>query len=223
MSWVEPQFLLKCAFGVVLSFLITVNSDPVVSAALGDKRERGTILQNEQAVEFSARLIWRKEGKTSKAQLFVKGDRYRIEYLGGVKTDLGFASVTIVRLDRQRVWYIYSQRRLVLSVPSTDSDVLPFSVNLKGEVSRTLIGDATVGKRPALLYEVKVLTKYGAHEKYYEWVDTEHHVLLKLLSQERDWWVEYEHVVRSQQPDYFFEAPLGYRKVEAQEVHPPKG
>ena len=169
--------------------------------------------------EFSARLIWRRDGKVSKAQLFVKDNRYRIEHLGGLKTELGFAGVTIVRLDQQKVWYIYSDRRLVLSVPATDQDVLPLSVALEGETKRTLIGDAFVGKRQAKLFEVEVVTEVGQRETYYEWVDVEGEVLLKLLSQDRDWWVEYEHVVVSKQPDFYFEVPLGYRKVETQETY----
>jgi hypothetical protein len=169
-------------------------------------------------IEFSARLIWRTDGKTSKAQLFVKGDRYRIEHQGGIPTDLGYASVTIIRLDRQKVWYIFSHRRLVLSVPMTQDYQLPFSVTLKGEIKRTLVGDAFAGGRPARLYEVVVVNQDGQQETYFEWVDAERDVLLKLLSQDRDWSVEYEHVVISKQPDYFFETPLGYRKIEAEEV-----
>ena len=174
-------------------------------------------------LEFSARLIWRTDGKTSKAQLFVKGDRYRIEHQGGIPTDLGYASVTIVRLDRQQIWYIFSHRRLVLSVPMNPDYLLPFSVALKGEMKRTLIGDAFAGKRPARLYEVLVVNPDGQEETYFEWVDAERDVLLKLLSQDRDWSVEYEHVTISKQPEYFFEAPLGYRKIEAEEVPSQEG
>ena len=168
--------------------------------------------------EFSARLIWRTDGKTSKAQLFVKKDRYRIEHQGGIPTDLGYASVTIIRLDQQKIWYIFSHRRLVLSVPMNPDYLLPFSVPLTGEIERTLIGDAFAGNRPARLYEVVVVNPDGQQETFFEWVDAERNVLLKLLSQDRDWSVEYEHLVISQQPDYFFETPLGYRKIEAEVV-----
>jgi len=174
--------------------------------------------ESTSPVEFSARLIWRADGKTSKAQLFVKGDRYRIEHQGGVPTELGYASVTIIRLDRQKVWYILSHRRLVVSVPMTRDYHLPFSVTLKGEIKRTLIGDAFAGGRPARLYEVIVVNQDGQQETYFEWVDAERDVLLKLLSQDRDWFVEYEHVVISKQPDYFFETPLGFRTIEAEEA-----
>lgn len=221
MSWVKSWDSTKWVSCIVLLYLTLVHGTKLASASEHSCLD-DCLVQAQSSVEFSARLIWRKDGKTSKAQLFVKGDRYRIEHLGGVKTDLGFASMTIVRLDKGKVWYVYSQRRLVVSVPAMREDLLPFSVELNEEVSRTLIGDAVVGKRQAQLYEIKVLATSGRHEKYYEWVDAERHVLLKLLSQERDWWVEYEHVVVSPQPDYFFESPLGYRKVEAQVVHPEK-
>ncbi len=175
------------------------------------------------SLEFSARLIWKKDGRRAKAQLFVKGDRYRIEHLGGIQTELGNAGVTIVRLDEQKVWYVLSHRRMVVSVPLTSDYLLPFSITLEGEISRTLIGDSLVEGNSALLYEVVVQEKGGKAERYYQWVDRDRKVLLKLMSQERDWFVEYEHVVLSSQPDYYFEAPLGYRFIEAEEAQIPRG
>jgi hypothetical protein len=174
-------------------------------------------------VEFSARLIWKTNGRKSKAQLFVKNDRYRIEHMGGVRTELGYAGVTIVRLDEQKIWYVLSQRRMVVSVPLTSDYLLPFSVTLEGETDRTLIGDSLVGDRPAVLYELVVQDRFGQTERFFEWVDPDRNVLLKLLSQDRDWFVEYEHVVLSPQPEYYFNPPLGYRMIEAQEAFIPRG
>ena len=173
------------------------------------------------AAEFSARLIWKQDGRKAKAQLFVKDDRYRIEHFGGVKTELGYAGVTIVRLDEQKVWYVLSERRMVVSVPLTSEYLLPFSVRLEGETSRVLIGDSMVNKQSAVLYDVEVEDRFGKTERFFEWVDPEKNVLLKLVSQERDWYVEYEHVVVSPQPAYYFETPLGYRMIEAQEAQSP--
>jgi len=175
------------------------------------------------SAEFSARLIWKHDGRKAKAQLFVKHDRYRIEHMGGVKTGLGYAGVTIVRLDEQKVWYVLSQRRMVVSVPLTSDYLLPFSVTLEGETSRTLIGDSMVNNHEALLYDVAIQDRFGKTEKFFEWIDPDRHVLLKLVSQDRDWFVQYEHVVVSSQPEYYFEAPLGYRIIEAQETQSPKG
>ncbi|MEX2490314.1 MAG: hypothetical protein WD425_00990 [Nitrospirales bacterium] len=174
------------------------------------------------SAEFSARLIWKHDGRKAKAQVFVKHDRYRIEHMGGVKTELGVAGVTIVRLDEQKVWYVLSQRRMVVSVPLTSDYLLPFAVTLEGETSRTLIGDSMVNNQKALLYDVEVQDRSGTTEKFFEWVDPDRHVLLKLVSQDRDWFVQYEHVVVSSQPEYYFEPPLGYRVIEAQEAPSPK-
>ena len=176
----------------------------------------------ESSREFSAKLKWRVSGKTSKAQLFVQNDRYRIEHLGGIKTDLGYASVTIVRLDQEKVWYVISQRRLVMAVPLTTDFLLPLTIRLEGETSRTLLGEAFVGDQPARLYDVRV-SQQGRQESYYEWVDPDRNILLKLVSQDRDWSVEYEHVVLSPQPDYFFNPPLGYQQYEAMTHQAEKG
>ena len=175
--------------------------------------DRPVVGQLDSGLQFSARLIWRVGKWSSKAQLFVKSDRYRIEHLGGIKTDLGYATVTIIRLDKQEVWYILSQQRLVMAVPLTTDYLLPLSVRLEGEVRRSRIGDALVGEQPAILYEVEV-EREGRRESYFEWVDESRNLLLKLVSQDRDWVVEYDRVVQSKQPDYFFETPLGYKKFE---------
>lgn len=211
-SYTSPWCLLACVLAVGLGSLS-------VNEALAQPGTKwGT-----SPFEFSAKLLWTMQGRKAKAQLFVKSDRYRIEYLGGIRTDLGYAGVTIVRLDEQKVWYILSERRTVVSVPLTTEYLLPFSVTLEGETSRILIGDSVVGDRPAMLYEVVVQDRFGQTERFYEWVDADRNILLKLLSQDRDWFVEYGHVVVSSQPDYYFETPLGYRMIEAQEAQIPKG
>ncbi len=199
-----------------LSFFLIVSSpSPGLSSNFSHVHGR-------EDVEFSARLKWRAGGKTSKAQLFVKGNRYRIEHFGGVKTDLGYASVTIVRADKQEVWYVLSKRRLVVVLPLSIDFVLPLSIQLDGEVERTLIGPAVVGDQAAQLYEV-IVDRHGNRERFYEWVDEERQLLLKLVSQDHDWFVEYEHIVVSKQPDYFFETPLGYKKLETTEPQAESG
>lgn len=185
-------------------------------------RGEGLAEKPDTPFEFSARVVWRSGGKTSRAQLFVKGDRYRIEHSGGVLTELGYAGVTIVREDQEEVWHVLSQRRIFIARPLEPEDVLEFSIRLDGEASRTLIGDAMSGGRAAELYEVLV-ERHGRREKYYQWVDAERGLLLKLLSQDRDWSIEYEHVVFSDQPNFYFEVPRGYQRMDAREQEPELG
>lgn len=198
-------------------FLVSVCAACVLLAAhsvRGERTERPA--QSTPQLEFSAKVIWRIEGSARDALLYVKGDRYRIEHRGGVRTDLGYAGVSIVRQDLGELWYVFSQRRLYVAVPLRPAHLLPFDTKLEGEISRSLIGEATTGGRQAKLYEV-VVQRYGRREGFFQWIDAENRLLLKLVSKHRDWSVEYEHVVFSTQPDYYFEVPRGYRRVEAEE------
>ena len=205
--------LFLCFSGLAFSALLFLGAEVSAQPTESDRK----------AKEFSARMEWKNDGRKAKAQLFVKNDRYRIEHFSGIKTQLGYATVTIVRLDEQKVWYLISERRMVVGVPLTSEFLLPFSVRLEGEKNRTLIGDSMVKDQFALLYDVEAQDRFGKTERFFEWVDPERDVLLKLVSQDRDWFVEYEHIVLSTQPEYYFEAPLGYRVIEAQEARRPNG
>lgn len=209
----RPGSSLSSCFRILLRTVMGVSACYAASAAAiagSSQQDPG------QGFEFSGKVIWHSDGGTRDALLFVKEDRYRVEHRGGVRTELGQAGVSIVREDRNEVWFILSQRRSYLALPLTPAHRLPFAVSLEGEINRTLIGDATAGGRPAHLYEV-VVERYGRREAYFEWVDAERGLLLKLLSKHRDWSLEYQHVVFSEQPSYYFEVPRGYRRIEAPE------
>lgn len=161
------------------------------------------------AVEFSADYIKRENGKASRAQIYVKEDRCRIEHRSGVLTDLGYAGVSIARMDKQAVWLLLSKLRRYLVVPLRKDRLPPLSDSLEGETARTAIREETVSGFRTILYEVTVGAEPLA-ERYYQWVTVDHRLPIRTLSRDRDWAEEYEHVVFSKQPAYFFEVPLGY-------------
>ena len=73
-----------------------------------------------------------------------------------------------------------------------------------------------------LLYEV--LTDHnGRAERFYEWVDKETGMVLKLVSRDRDWSFEYERVRFSPQPAYYFDEPPGYKKRMSASGHKQQG
>ncbi|WNM58201.1 hypothetical protein [Candidatus Nitrospira allomarina] len=224
MKWIDISFLLSRACDKKFAgFLVCAIFGTVAWFPLAWGFTSSSNFPHNGPKEFSARLMWKTGGRIANAQLFVKNDRYRIEPAGGIRTELGYASILIIRLDEQKTWYVFSQRRMIVSVPLTLDYLLPFSAKLEGETSRTVIGESVVGDQSALLYDVEVQDRFGQLERYFEWVDPQREILLKLLSQDRDWFVEYRHVVVSSQPDYYFEAPLGYRIIEAQEAPIPRG
>lgn len=185
---------------------------PCFSNALpvGARDEPGEVRSNRQT-EFSGSLVKQVEGRRFEAQVFAKGDWLRLEYKYAVKTELGYASIEIIRLDKGESWFLLAQRRQILSVPVKSEDILPIQPALPGEKSRTLIGDATTIGRPSKLYEVRV-DHHGRNERFYEWVDVEKGIVLKLVSQDRNWSIEYLRLRFSPQPDYYFDEPAGYTR-----------
>lgn len=164
-----------------------------------------------KVVEFSGTLIKQVEGRRHQAQVFAKGDRLRLEYKYAIKTDYGYAAIEIIRLDKAETWYLLAQRKELLIAPVDVDDVLPVQPALPGEKERILVGDATAVGRPAQLFEVQT-DRHGRVERFFEWVDVEAGIVLKLVSRDRAWSVEYERIRLSPQPDYYFDEPPGYQK-----------
>ncbi len=162
-------------------------------------------------VEFSGTLIKQVNGKRTQAQVFAKGDRMRLEYKYALRTDYGYAAIEILRLDRAESWYVLAQLKEYLVTPLDPDDALPLHAALPGERSRTAVGEATAAGRPAQLFEVET-DRHGRVERLYEWVDKETGVVLKLVSRDRDWSIEYDRFRISPQPDYYFTEPPGYKK-----------
>ena len=163
------------------------------------------------SVEFSGSLIKTVKGKRYQAQVFAKGDRLRLEYKYALKTERGYSAIEIIRLDKSETWYLLAQSKELLVTGLDSDDLLPVSPALPGERERVRVGDASAAGRAAQLFEVQ--TDYqGRVERFYEWVDAETGVVLKLVSRDREWSFEYERFRLSPQPAYYFDEPPGYKK-----------
>ena len=167
--------------------------------------------------EFSGSIVKQVNGKKHQAHVFAKGDRLRLEYKYAIRTDYGYAGIEIIRLDLAEAWYLLAQQKELLVTPIDPDDVLPMQPVLPGERNRTLVGDATAVGRAAHLYEIQT-TRHGRTEQWYEWVDVETEVVLKLVSRDRDWLFTYERIKWSPQPSEYFKEPLGYQKRQVPTV-----
>jgi hypothetical protein len=191
----------------ILVFLVLLFNASVLSPAFAEKSSEAIPIQ----AEFSGTIIKQVNGKKYQAQVFAKGDRLRLEYKYAIRTDHGYAAIEIIRLDQSETWYLLAQQKELLVTPLNPDDVLPIRSTLPGERSRVLVGDATAAGRPAQLYEVQT-DHDGRAERFYEWLDTESGIVLKLVSQDRDWSFEYVRIRLSPQPAYYFDEPPGYKK-----------
>jgi hypothetical protein len=172
--------------------------------------------------EFSGSLVKQVNGKKYQAHVFAKGDRLRLEYTYAIRTDYGYAGIEIIRLDLTEAWYVLAQQKALLVTPLDPDDVLPLQAALPGERSRTLIGEATAAGRAAQLFNVQT-ERRGRTEQWYEWVDVETGIVLKLVSRDRDWSFAYERIKWSPQPDQYFNEPPGYQKRQASTVRGQRG
>ena len=185
-----------------------------LALCLGQSSVPWQVLADDTAtplVEFSGLLIKKIKEKQYQAQVFAKGDRLRLEYKYAIRTERGYAAIEIIRLDRSETWYLLVQQKELLVTGLDPDDLLPIGPTLPGEQERILVGEATAVGRTARLFEVQ--TDYnGRVERFYEWVDVETNVVLKLVSRDREWSFEYERFRLSPQPAYYFDEPQGYKK-----------
>ena len=163
------------------------------------------------SAEFSGSLLKTVEGRQYHAQVFAKGDRLRLEYKYAIRTERGYAAIEIIRLDKSETWYLLAQQKELLVTGLDPDDLLPIRPALPGERDRLLVSAATTAGRTTQLFEVQT-DHHGRVERFYEWVDLDTGVVLKLVSRDREWSFEYERFRLSPQPAYYFEEPPGYKK-----------
>ncbi|HEY7533706.1 MAG TPA: hypothetical protein VH681_13110, partial [Nitrospiraceae bacterium] len=82
--------------------------------------------------DFSGSLIKKVDGRRAQAQVFAKGDRLRLEYKYAIKTERGYASIEIIRLDKLETWYVLAQRKELLITSLNPQEVLPIRPTLPG-------------------------------------------------------------------------------------------
>jgi len=193
-----------CKWGLCLGLVLCLAQEGLPSYTAADD---GVI----PTVEFSGSLVKTVKGRQYHAQVFAKGDRVRLEYKYAIRTEHGYAAIEIIRLDKSETWYVLAQQKELLVTGLDPDDLLPIRPLLPGERERILVGDATTAGRTTQLFEVQT-DHHGRVERFYEWVDLDTGVVLKLVSRDREWAFEYERFRLSPQPAYYFEEPPGYKK-----------
>jgi hypothetical protein len=191
-----------CRWGLCLGLVLWVGQEGMHCYAAADDAAI-------PSVEFSGSLVKTIKGRQYHAQVFAKGDRLRLEYKYAIRTEHGYAAIEIIRLDKSETWYLLAQQKELLVTGLDPDDLLPIRPALPGERDRILVGDATAAGRATQLFEVQT-DHHGRDERFYEWVDLDTGVVLKLVSRDREWSFEYERFRLSPQPAYYFEEPQGY-------------
>lgn len=193
-----------CKWGLYLGLVLWVGQECLPCYAASDDRAI-------PFTEFSGSLVKTVKGRQYHAQVFAKGDRVRLEYKYAIRTERGYAAIEIIRLDKSEAWYLLAQQKELLVTGLDPDDLFPIHPPLPGERDRVLVGDATTAGRATQLFELQT-DHHGRVERFYEWVDQDTGVVLRLVSRDREWAFEYERFRLSPQPAYYFEEPPGYQK-----------
>ena len=171
-----------CRWGLCLGLVLWAGQDGMPCFAAADD---AAIPSLEFSGEFSGSLLKTVKGRQYHAQVFAKGDRLRLEYKYAIRTERGYAAIEIIRLDKSETWYLLAQQKELLVTGLDLDDLLPIRPALPGERDRILVGNATAAGRATQLFEVQT-DHHGRVERFYEWVDLDTGVVLKLSSRDRE-------------------------------------
>ena len=160
------------------------------------------------ALEFSADQITKINGRSRKANIYYRDDRWRLEH-----HDMGPVNVTIVRKDKQVMWLLLSRMKHFKTMPYDPEQAPKVAERMEGEIAREEIGTEVLDGHPTTLYQVTV-QRGDRTEVYYQWLATDIRFPLKLARKDGSWIVEYRHVKLRPTSDYLFRLPLNFQPLE---------
>jgi hypothetical protein len=165
-------------------------------------------IQPAVALEFTADQITRTDGRSRKANIYYRDDRWRLEH-----HDLGPVNVTIVRKDKQVMWLLLSRMKHFKTLPYDPEQAPKVSERMDGEIAREEIGTEVLDGHPTTLYQVTV-QRGDRTDLYYQWLATDIRFPLKLARKDGSWTVEYRNVKLRKVTDYLFQLPVNFRPLE---------
>lgn len=156
------------------------------------------------ALEFSADVVQKIQGRTITSKMFLKDSKMRWE-------DKSTGNYTVIRQDLSKVWFVFPKEKTYTEMTSETPKQIP-EQKIKGEIKRKLIGPATINGHPTQKYVV--ISKRGNREyKAYQWIATDINYPIKMAGTDGSWSAEYKNIKTENQPDSLFELPTGYRKM----------
>lgn len=160
------------------------------------------------AIEFMADQVTRIDGHSRKASVYYRDDMWRLDH-----NDTGPVNVTIVRKDKQVMWFLLARMKHFKTLPYDPEQAPKVSERLDGEFAREAVGTEVLEGHPTTLYEVTAREK-DADVVYYQWLATDIHFPLRLARKDGSWTVEYRNVKLRAVPASLFQLPLSYLPLE---------
>jgi len=165
------------------------------------------------ALELSADVVRRGQGREQTSKVFIKGDKVRLE---GMPSPGGGQGHNILRTDKKVIWLVQPERKTYLELPLghlTDmSQQALTGGKLPGETARRELGQEKIDGRPTTKYEV-IYSISGQNYMIHQWLDRELKLPLKTAGADGGWSVEYRNLRLGPQVDALFELPADYQVI----------
>ncbi len=169
-----------------------------------------------QAVEFSATMITKAEGKEIPGKVYIKGDKMRNEIQAA-----GHPVINIIRPDKKLVWIIMPQQKAYMEMPlnqKMQQKMMSLTENQKAKMKK--VGSETINGYTCEKYET-TMNHQGKSTKMYTWIATDLGVPIKVVAADGSFSMEYKDIKPGGVADSQFEAPQGYKKMKMPFGMPP--
>jgi hypothetical protein len=166
------------------------------------------------AAEFSGQTLTQIREVRVPGLIFVKDGKLRQEF----NDDKG-RTITILRLDKKKIWVILPQNQVYMEVslkPQWPGQFIQIPPDAKG---KRLVGKENVAGYDTEKYEVAVAAKTG-WEKQTFWMAPKLGMPIKVAVPARKFSMEYRHIRERKVADRLFEIPPGYEKVTKPALEP---
>lgn len=153
---------------------------------------------------FSADMVLTGAQGNMAARFYAAEGKSRMEMQG---------SVSIARIDRNKVYILLTEQKTYIEQEVTDEMSAQASTGEASVVSRLRLADEMLGGRFATKYEV-VLSNGGKQQTVYQWMAEDVPVPVRMEAVDGSWAVEYRNVIAGPQPENLFEVPSDYQKMD---------
>lgn len=155
----------------------------------------------EVSQQFSADMVSRFAGKTSKAKIYADGKKMRTEMEG---------NVIIIRLDKNIYWMVMPSEKMYME-QALDPNMIPkTSQQVSGEIERVSLGKEKLDGQEVEKFKVTYMDKNNRLVMY-QWLLSSGFPA-KMEAENGSWGVEYKNINFGPQANSLFEPPDGYQK-----------
>jgi hypothetical protein len=141
------------------------------------------------ALDFSARMMLKDDGKMMPGKLYVKDGKMRQEFLDGEGQ-----TITIVRQDKKLIWVLLPAGRTYVELPLKTRLPGQFLQVPPDAISKRRLGQETVNGYEAEKYEVTVRGGTEGLQKQTFWVAPKLGMPVKMVCSERNFCLEYRSI-----------------------------